>query len=148
MGNHEFDEGGEELLRLLNGGQRTGPDALKRDADGQLVNTSSPGFEGADFPYLAANTLDRDGRPLLAPFRIVERAGARVGFIGVTTPSTPKFVLPRHAEPLPVHRHLGRREPLGAGAAAARRGGHRRARPRRGAGPDGTGGPAPSAERS
>lgn len=98
LGNHEFDEGGDELLRLLRGGRRTGPGALKRDVDGSLVNTSSPDFEGARFPYVAANTFDRDGTLLLPPFQIVERAGVRVGFIGVTTTSTPKFVLPRFAD--------------------------------------------------
>ncbi len=98
LGNHEFDEGGDELLRLLRGGQRTGPGALKRDAAGRLVNTSSPGYAGAAFPYIAANTIDRDGEPLLPPYEIVERAGVRVGFIGVTTTSTPYFLLPHHAE--------------------------------------------------
>lgn len=97
VGNHEFDEGGDELLRLLRGGQRSGSEALERDADGGLVNTSSPDYAGASFPYIAANTIDRDGRPLLPPFGIVERAGVRVGFIGVTTESTPHFLLPRHA---------------------------------------------------
>ena len=30
LGNHEFDEGGDELMRLLGGGRRGGPAALKR----------------------------------------------------------------------------------------------------------------------
>lgn len=98
VGNHEFDEGGDELLRLLGGGQRAGSGALKRDAGGQLVNTSSPAYAGAAYPYLAANTIDRDGEPLLPPYTVVERAGVRVGFIGVTTTSTPYFLLPRHAD--------------------------------------------------
>ncbi|HEX5896006.1 MAG TPA: bifunctional metallophosphatase/5'-nucleotidase [Thermoleophilaceae bacterium] len=97
VGNHEFDEGGDELMRLLQGGQRTGPEALKPDVTGRLVNTSSPDFGGTDFPYIAANTVDRDGELLLPPYEIVERAGARVGFIGVTTRSTPTFLLERHA---------------------------------------------------
>ena len=97
VGNHEFDEGGDELMRLLQGGRRTGPEALKPDVTGQLVNTSSPEFAGADFPYIAANTVDRDGQLLLPPYEIVERAGVRVGFIGVTTLSTPTFLLDRHA---------------------------------------------------
>jgi 5'-nucleotidase len=72
VGNHEFDEGGDELLRLL---------------------------RLARFPYIAANTRLREGGGLLLPpYEIVERAGVRVGFIGVTTPSTPKFLLDRHAE--------------------------------------------------
>jgi 5'-nucleotidase len=97
VGNHEFDEGGDELMRLLQGGQRTGPEALKPDVTGQPVNTSSPDFAGAAFPYIAANTVDRDGELLLPPYEIVERAGVQVGFIGVTTRSTPTFLLERHA---------------------------------------------------
>jgi 5'-nucleotidase len=69
LGNHEFDDGGDELLRLV---------GLSR------------------FPMIAANTHDRDGRLALPPTAVVERAGVRVGFIGVTTPSTPRWLLPRH----------------------------------------------------
>jgi 2',3'-cyclic-nucleotide 2'-phosphodiesterase (5'-nucleotidase family) len=98
LGNHEFDEGGDEVVRLVRGGQRSGPDAFKRDADDTLVNTSAPDYAGAAYPYVAANTVDRDGSLLLPPYRIVERAGVRVGFIGVTTQSTPHFLLPRYAE--------------------------------------------------
>ncbi len=98
VGNHEFDEGGDELLRLLRGGHREGPGALKRDVDGTLVDTSSPDFAGARFPYVAANTFDRGGKLPLPPYLVVERAGVRVGFIGVTTTSTPTFVLPRYAQ--------------------------------------------------
>jgi 5'-nucleotidase len=72
VGNHEFDEGGPELLRLL---------------------------RMARFPYIAANTRYRGGGLMLPPYEIVERAGVRVGFIGVTTPSTPKFLLARHSAP-------------------------------------------------
>ncbi len=36
---------------------------------------------------------------MLPPYEIVERAGVRVGFIGVTTPSTPRFLLARHSAP-------------------------------------------------
>ena len=97
LGNHEFDEGGDELIRMLRGGQRTGPNALKRDADGRLVNTSSPEYAGAAYPYIAANTVDREDELSLPPYAVVERAGVRVGFIGVTTLSTPKFLLDRHA---------------------------------------------------
>ena len=99
LGNHEFDEGGEELLRLLRGGRRTGPEALKRDAEGTLVNTSDPGFAGASFPTIAANTFDRGGRLVLPPYRVVERAGVRVGFIGATTTRTPLWLLRRHSAP-------------------------------------------------
>ena len=97
LGNHEFDEGGDELIRMLRGGRRTGPEARRRDAGGALVNTSSPDYAGAGYPYIAANTVDREGDLDLPPYAIVERAGVKVGFIGVTTPSTPRFLLDRHA---------------------------------------------------
>jgi 5'-nucleotidase len=100
VGNHEFDEGATEMLRLLRGGRRRGRAALKRDARGRLVNTSSPSFPGANFPYVAANTVDRRGRLLLTPYRIVKRAGVKVGFIGVTTDTTPRYLLARHSRPL------------------------------------------------
>ena len=91
VGNHEFDEGGAELLRLLRGGRRT---------DGPRAFTSDPGWQGASYPYTAANTVDRaGGRPLLPPYQVVERAGVRVGFIGVTTEDTAQWLLPEHRRP-------------------------------------------------
>jgi 5'-nucleotidase len=88
LGNHEFDEGKKEMLRLIDGGQR-------EDAG----ETSAPGFPGADFPYVAANTLDPGtSRSVLPPSVVVERDGVRVGFIGVTTLETPEIILPSAAE--------------------------------------------------
>jgi 2',3'-cyclic-nucleotide 2'-phosphodiesterase (5'-nucleotidase family) len=99
VGNHEFDEGGDELLRLLRGGRRSGPEALRPDGRGGLINSSSPSFGGAAFPYTGANTVYRSsGSLVLPPYLVLERAGVKVGFIGVTTPSTPTWVLPRYAE--------------------------------------------------
>lgn len=94
LGNHEFDEGAAEALRLVHGGRRNG---ARPASAATAVNTSDPAFAGAAFPYLAANTVDRRGRGVLPPYAIVERAGVRVGFIGVTTESTPDFLLERHA---------------------------------------------------
>ena len=86
VGNHEFDEGGEEMLRLIGGGWRG-------DA------RSDPAYAGADFPYIAANTVDaQTGDRVLPPYKVVERQGAKVGFIGVTTTSTPIFLLRRFAK--------------------------------------------------
>jgi 5'-nucleotidase len=71
LGNHEFDEGGAEALRLV---------------------------RRAHYPYIAANTVTRDtGAPILRPYEIVERAGVKVGFIGVTTVDTPYFLLSEFA---------------------------------------------------
>jgi len=92
LGNHEFDEGREEMLRLLEGGQRTEP-------GGRPAETSDPGFPGARFPYVAANTLyRRTGLPVLPPYEVVERDGVRIGFIGVTTLETPGIIIPDAAE--------------------------------------------------
>ena len=100
LGNHEFDEGGEEMLRLLRGGQRDDGEQFKDGADGEPTNTSDPGFPGADFPYTSANTVyDETGKNVLRPFRIVERKGVRVGFIGVTTDDTPNIVTPDEVAP-------------------------------------------------
>jgi 5'-nucleotidase len=70
VGNHEFDNGGDQLTRLL----------------GRVR-----------IPYTSANVADREGQLRLPPYRIVERAGVRIGFIGVTTSSAPRYLLPRFA---------------------------------------------------
>jgi 5'-nucleotidase len=96
IGNHEFDEGGDEMVRLLRGGQRRDGLQFKRDEHGRRVNTSAPDFSGVRFPYIAANTIDHEGKLRLPPTRIIERAGVRIGFIGVTTHETPDYLLARH----------------------------------------------------
>lgn len=76
------------MLRLIDGGQRSGSG-----------ETSAPDFPGADFPYVAANTLDREtGGPVLPPYTVVERGGVKVGFIGVTTLETPEIIIPDAAD--------------------------------------------------
>ncbi len=97
LGNHEFDEGGAEIERMLRGGQRRDGHQFKRDHRGRMVNTSAADFEGVNFPYTAANTVDREGLLALPPTKIIERDGARIGFIGVTTTTTRDYVLPEHA---------------------------------------------------
>jgi 5'-nucleotidase len=83
VGNHEFDEGAAELLRLQEGGCHP--------VDGCANETP---FEGARFPYLAANVrLAGERKPMLAPYAILEVAGERIGFIGVTTRYT-SFLIP------------------------------------------------------
>jgi 5'-nucleotidase len=82
VGNHEFDEGARELGRLQNGGCH--PTA------GCYNNQE---FEGADFPYLAANVLDeKTGRPILKPYWVWKKKDVKVGFIGVTLEDTPGVV--------------------------------------------------------
>lgn len=83
IGNHEFDEGGQEMLRLIKGGQRNDGLQFKEDVNGQPVNTSDPDFSGANYPYISANVVYADsGKNVLKPYEIVKRDGVKVGFIG------------------------------------------------------------------
>ncbi|MEU0165395.1 bifunctional metallophosphatase/5'-nucleotidase [Streptomyces iakyrus] len=82
VGNHEFDEGAKELTRLQNGGCHP--------KDGCYTDQK---FQGADFPYLAANVLDeKTKKPILKPYWVWKKNGVKVGFIGVTLEGTPDIV--------------------------------------------------------
>ncbi|WP_199617558.1 5'-nucleotidase C-terminal domain-containing protein [Paenibacillus alkalitolerans] len=80
VGNHEFDEGVEEMLRLINGG--THPNG-------------TPNYDGINFPMVAANVEYKDnGELVLPPYTIKETGGVKIGFIGVVTTETPNIVIP------------------------------------------------------
>ncbi len=109
VGNHEFDEGYAELSRLIEGGSHP-------------VDGDSPAgpWEGTDFTYLGANVLLDDatalptlpgfealkqippkrlqalvaeyGIPALPPVTVRKIHGAKIGFIGAVTESTPTIV--------------------------------------------------------
>ena len=83
LGNHEFDEGATSCCACCRAAaaQAGGTQARRRRPPGQHLG---PGF-AASFPTIAANTFDRSGRLVLPPYRVVERAGVRIGFIGATT---------------------------------------------------------------
>jgi 5'-nucleotidase len=82
VGNHEFDDGVAELLRMQRGGCHP--------EDGCFAGT---GFKGADFRFLAANVVWRDsGEPIFRPYVIRKFQGVRVGFIGMTLEGTPEIV--------------------------------------------------------
>jgi 5'-nucleotidase len=88
VGNHEFDQGVDELKRLAQGGCRPA-DGANRQSCPRLA------YPGARFPFLAANVLDRStGQPIFAPTYVKSIGGVRVGFIGVVTRSTPGIVVP------------------------------------------------------
>ena len=95
VGNHEFDKGPAELLRLQLGGcKETNGLREPNSCQGALVGTPVP-FEGARFKWLAANVLSAStGRPLLRPFGIKTFDGVRVAFIGMTLKATPTIVTP------------------------------------------------------
>lgn len=84
VGNHEFDEGKDELKRMQNGGCH--PD------DG--CQGPHP-FLGAKFRYLAASTVEKSsGKPLFPPYEIRQFGGIPVAFIGLTLKGTPDIVSP------------------------------------------------------
>lgn len=84
VGNHEFDEGAAELLRLQRGGCHP-VDGCKGPAP----------FAGAKFQYLAASTFDtRSGRTILPAYTIKRFQGIPVAFIGLTLKDTPTIVVP------------------------------------------------------
>jgi 5'-nucleotidase len=91
VGNHEFDEGRTELLRMQTGGCHP-TDASS--CQGNSVGTPVP-FEGAKFKFLSANVVDTaSGKTLFAPYGIKVMGGVRVGFIGLTLKETPTIVTP------------------------------------------------------
>ena len=99
VGNHEFDNGSAELLRIQNGGCHadgcTGaPYAL---AGGGTTNT----YPGADFQYLSANvTVNATGKTLFPAYGIKKfptslgSSKVKVGFIGEVLKETPTIVTP------------------------------------------------------
>ena len=91
VGNHEFDEGKDELKRMQNGGcHPTDPNSCQ----GAVVGTPVP-FEGADFKFLAANVVETaTGKTLFPQYAIKVISGVRVGFIGMTLKETPTIVTP------------------------------------------------------
>jgi 5'-nucleotidase len=88
VGNHEFDDGEAELLRMQRGGcHPTDTAGTCKDADGR--------FDGANFDFLAANVVRRDtGRPLFPAYEIRRFGTIKVGFIGMTLEGTPDIVSP------------------------------------------------------
>ncbi|MCR5596704.1 MAG: bifunctional metallophosphatase/5'-nucleotidase [Lachnospiraceae bacterium] len=67
-GNHEFDYGMDRFLELT---------------------------EMADFPYISCN-FNKEGELVFDPYIIKEVNGVKIGFVGVTTPSTPTTSTPKY----------------------------------------------------
>ena len=90
VGNHEFDRGRNELLRMQRGGceKNTSREPCQVDRD----------FPGARFGFLAANVVTENGQtlfPATGLSRFGEGAHAvAVGFIGMTLRGTPSVVSP------------------------------------------------------
>jgi 5'-nucleotidase len=90
VGNHEFDKGQTELLRMKNGGC-----AKNTALEPCRVNKA---FPGANFGFLAANTVKTDGNTLFPAtgMKSFTKDGAtvKVAFIGMTLKGTPNIVTP------------------------------------------------------
>jgi 5'-nucleotidase len=85
VGNHEFDKGSAELLRMQQGGcekhtTRT-PCALEP-------------FKGAGFKFLAANVMTASGGTLFPGTAIKDFGPVQIGFIGMTLKETATLVSP------------------------------------------------------
>ncbi len=84
-GNHEYDEGWNELLRMQAGGCHP--------IDG--CSAGVPAFPGASFEYLAGNVERLDtGQTLFAGYDVRKVGGVKVGFVGIALDSTPTIVVP------------------------------------------------------
>lgn len=84
VGNHEFDEGVQELLRIQYGCCH--PETGCQDGDR---------FVGAGFSYLAANVVNETTNETIFPPYAVRRVqGVPLAFIGVSLESTPAIVVP------------------------------------------------------
>ena len=82
VGNHEFDEGVTELLRMQNGGCHP--------VDGCYFEKK---FKGADFQWLSANVVQEStGKTPLPPYEIERIKGVKVAFIGMTLEATDTLV--------------------------------------------------------
>ena len=89
VGNHEFDYGVKHLKRLKNGGCVIDERSGKPDCGGRTP------YAGAKFEFLAANVIDNaSGQPLFPAVAVREFDGIKIGFIGLTTLTTPNIVRP------------------------------------------------------
>ena len=83
VGNHEFDRGRTEMMRLLQGGNHP---------QGPFLEDP---WLGASFPYVAANVVSKDThQPILPRYVIKEVDGIPIAFIGAVLRETKSMVRP------------------------------------------------------
>jgi 5'-nucleotidase len=84
VGNHEFDEGIDELQRMQNGGCTSDPTTC----------VAGP-FGGALFQYLAANVVrESNGQTIFPGAKVYKVGNAKIAFLGLTLQGTPTIVTP------------------------------------------------------
>ncbi|GHF57142.1 5'-nucleotidase [Amycolatopsis bartoniae] len=89
VGNHELDEGYQELQRMQFGGCHP--------TDGCQFEKS---YKGANFPILGSNVYFDNGLPALLPFTVKISGGVPIGIIGATLKDLPTVVTPTAIEGL------------------------------------------------
>lgn len=81
LGNHEFDAGPHEIVRLLGGGNAPSGPFLENP------------WRGSRVPYICANVRDRrTGQLILPPYAVVVIGGVPIGLIGAVVRETPTLV--------------------------------------------------------
>jgi 5'-nucleotidase len=86
-GNHELDQGVNEMKRLIFGG----------------FNLKTGYFHGANTQYCSANIIDKNtGKPLLPAYVIKQIDGIKIGFIGVVTLDTNLYVSPENRKEVEI----------------------------------------------
>ncbi|SSC24867.1 5'-Nucleotidase/apyrase, partial [Klenkia terrae] len=103
VGNHEFDRGQEELYRVSAATDDdfsddvTACEGVTPGVDGCFGDDGHE-FEGAEFPYLAANVVEGTtiaDAPILPPYELLDAGdNKRVALIGVVTSDTANIVSP------------------------------------------------------
>ena len=84
VGNHEFDEGIDELIRMQEGGCHPVDGCQDGDA-----------FSGADFRFLAANVVwKKNGKTVFPAYKMYSFDGAKIAVVGLVTRTTPTIVTP------------------------------------------------------
>ncbi|MDD3112537.1 MAG: bifunctional metallophosphatase/5'-nucleotidase [Methanofollis liminatans] len=90
FGNHEFDRGTDELLRMVRGG----------NGATTIVHLADP-YPGAEAEYISSNVVWKtNGTLLAAPYTIRDVDGVRIAFIGADTTKTPSIQKPVNIEPV------------------------------------------------
>ena len=90
-GNHELDEGLDEMLRLIRGGNH---------AQGPFLQHP---YQGAAFPMVCANLVHAaTGEPLLPPYVVRSVEGVKIGFIGAVLQRASTFLSPESLAGLEV----------------------------------------------
>jgi 5'-nucleotidase len=103
VGNHEFDEGIVELLRMQFGNQLGGDGC--HPVDGCQDGTP---FGGALFKYLAANVFyEGTQSTIFPPYQVRKIGNAKIAFIGLTLEGTPLIVTPAGVAGLEFRPEIG-----------------------------------------